>query len=310
MIYFKIGKIPIRKKGILAPMLEFSTLPYRELVRKHNCDLCYTEMVHTNYLANLSSEKLEFEDLLQSTKDDSPTSLQLVGDFTDRKTTLKAASLIDEHKYFDIIDLNLGCPSIRIIKGKSGSALLKDITKITPTIKELCETITKPITIKTRLGFSRNEIPFISTELFKTGINALAIHARCAIDSYNIPCNVQEVRNIKETSPIPIIYNGDINENNYKNYLGFDGLMVARSALGSPCIFDLINCSKQEITKEDKLVAMHEFLTFCTKHPIPFNKLKVSIIPFTKGLIKGSIIRDKISKAKTIDEIKEILPKE
>ncbi len=310
MIKFKIGKVPIRNQGILAPILEFSTLPYRELARAHNCGLCYTEMIHTNHLVNLSRDELFDEEILRSTAEDSPTSCQLVGDFTNKKTTLEAISIIDKHKHFDIIDLNFGCPSQRIISGSSGSGLLKDVTKVTPIIKEICETTTKPVTIKTRLGFTKNEIDFISNEFFKTGIDALAIHARCAKCSYAIPPKSDEVRRIKKISPIPIIYNGDVTEDNYKDYLDFDGVMVARGALGNPGIFDLINGNKEEITREDKLKALHEYVNLWEKYPTSFPKFKVSIIPFIKGTPKSSVLRDRISKAKTISEIRAILPKE
>jgi len=310
MIYFKIGKVRIKKKGVLAPILEFSTLPYRELARKHNCDLCYTEMVHTNHIVNLSKKELFDEEILLSNKEDSPTSCQLVGDFTDKKTTLKAISLIDEHKNFDIIDLNFGCPSQRIIFGRSGSSLLKDITKVTPIIKEACETTTKPITIKIRLGFAKNEINFISSELFKTGINALAIHGRCANKGYATPSQAEDIRKLKEISQIPIIYNGDVNEDNYKDYLDFDGIMVARGALGNPGIFDLINGNKEKINREDRINAVWEYIKLWEKNQTPFPKFKVSIIPFIKGAPKSSVLRNKISNSKTIDEIKSILPKE
>lgn|GEM_PF-1018255 len=310
MIKFKIGKVPIRKQGVLAPILEFSTLPYRELSRIHNCGLCYTEMIHTNHLVNISEDELFQEELLKSTKEDTHTSCQLIGDFTNKKTTIDAVSIIDNHKYFDIIDLNFGCPSQRIISGKSGSGLLKDIPRVIPVIKEICEITTKPVTIKTRLGFTKNEIEFISKEFIKTGIDALAIHARCAKDSYAVPAKPDQVRKIKKETTIPIIYNGDVNEANYKYFLDFDGIMVARSALGNPGIFDLINRNKGTITKEDKQLALFEFLELLEKHPISFQKLKISILPFIKGTPKSSVLRDKISKAKTISEIRDILPKE
>jgi len=307
MIHFKIGKIPISKKGIFAPLLDYSTLPYRLLVREHNCDLCYTEMVHTHHIANLSPEQLEKEELLASTKEDKHTSLQLVGDFTDKKTTLAAARIIDCNKHFDIIDLNLGCPSERIIAGRSGSAHLKDITKIIPIIKELKETCSKPITVKTRLGYSKNEINFIYSELLKTGIDGIAIHARTAQENYSTPAKPEVVRDLIKNATIPIIYNGDINEKNYSDFLDFPALMVGRGALGYPQIFDLIDNKKKEIKIRDRIKTLEEYIKLCEKHPIPFTKLKIASLLFIKEIPGSTIIRNNLSQAKSIPEIQEII---
>jgi len=307
MIYFKIGKIPLHRKGVFAPLLDYSTLPYRLLVREHNCDLCYTEMIHTRHIANLSPEQLNKEELLASTKEDKPTSLQLVGDFTDKKTTLAAARIIDAHKNFDIIDLNLGCPSMRIIAGRSGSAHLKDITKITPIIKELKETCSKPITVKTRLGYSKNEINFIYSELLKTGIDGIAIHARTAQENYSAPSRSEIVRQLLKDATIPIIYNGDINEKNYTDFLDFPALMVGRGALGYPQIFDLINNSVPEINIRNRIKTLEEYIKLCEAHPISFTKLKIASLLFIKEIPGSPAIRNNLSQAKSISELKEII---
>ncbi len=307
MIYFKIGKVPISKRGIFAPLLDYSTLPYRLLVREHNCDLCYTEMVHTHHIANLSLEQLKTEELLASTKEDTHTSLQLVGDFTDKKTTLAAARIIDSNKNFDIIDLNLGCPSMRIIAGRSGSAHLKDITTIIPVIKELKETCSKPITVKTRLGYSKNEINFIYSELLKTGIDGIAIHARTAQENYSTPSKPEVIRQLLKDATIPIIYNGDINEKNYSTFLDLPALMVGRGALGCPQIFDLIDNKKKEIKIKDRLKTLNEYIKLCEKHPIPFTKLKIASLLFIKEIPGSTVIRNNLSQAKSISDIQEII---
>jgi len=309
MIYFKIGNIPIHKKGVFAPLLDYSTLPYRLLVREHNCDLCYTEMVHTYHITSLDSSLFNKEELLMSASEDKTTSLQLVGDFTNKKTTLDAAHIIDKYKSFNIIDLNLGCPSERIIAGKSGSAHLKDITKIISIIKELKETCSKPITVKTRLGYSKNEINFIYSELLKTGIDAIAIHARTAKNNYSIPSSPDIVRDLIKESPVPIIYNGDVNEKNYQDYLDFPALMVGRGALGFPQIFDLIDGKKKEIKINERIKTLNEYITLCKKHPISFTKVKIAALLFIKEIPGSTVIRNKISQSKSIEEILEITKK-
>ncbi len=304
---FKIGKVTIRNKGVLAPMLEFTTLPFRLLCKKYGCGLTYTEMIHTFHIKKIDINEIES---LSSCEKDNPTSVQLVGDFTNKQLTIDAAHILDKHKHFNIIALNLGCPSKKIISGNSGSALLKDISKITPVIKEIKETCKKPITTKVRLGYLKNEINYISKQLEKTGIDAIAIHARTANQNYGAPADVDSVRKIKEQLNMPVIYNGDVNQHNFQDLLDFDGLMVGRNALGNPLIFKQIKENNIfEINYNQKLDALKEFLDLCNLHPIPFGKLKVSVLPFISGFPQSSVLRNKISMSKTEVELKEILNK-
>jgi len=311
MIYFKINKVPIRHRGILAPMLDFSTLPFRLLCKDYKCGLTYTEMIHVSFINNQSG-LLVNKDIFRSVKDDYPTSIQLVGDFTKRKEALSAVHLIDAHKNYKIIDLNFGCPSDKITVGNSGSALLKDISKVIPIIKEIKDTCKKPITVKTRLGYSKNEIDLISKELFKTGIDALAIHGRRTIDNYSILSDISSIKKINKTSPVPIIYNGDVTSHNLSRFDDFLGIMVGRGALGNPQIFSQIdnysnNKPFSEPTLDDRLDSLMSFFKFCKQHPIMYPKLKIMVLAFFKGVSGASKIRDLISSCKSEDEILDVI---
>ncbi|MFH0905911.1 MAG: tRNA-dihydrouridine synthase family protein [archaeon] len=310
MSYFKIGKVVIRGKGILAPIADYSTLPFRLLCREYGCSLLHTEMLHINYLLNHDINDIS---LLETCSKDNPLSVQLVGNFTNRKLTLDACNLISANKKFGkIIDLNLGCPASRIIGSNSGSALLKDIDKIIPIIKEIKQTINKPLTVKTRLGFNKNEIEKISNKLISTGIDALTIHGRLATNGYNIKSNIKEVYNIKENYQIPIIYNGDINSSSLNEILQYDfaGFMVARAAIKDPRIFSEINnyFSNKKANynlqdKDEKQKIIKKFLKIENKYQIKLNKLKLILLSLFSEKCGAKLIRTKICCTKTRDEL-------
>ncbi len=311
MIHFKLKNVSIKHKGVLAPMQEYTHLPFRLLCNEYKAGLTFSEMISIHQILNFKDDLSKLDNLFSIDKE-GKTAVQLFGNFSDRKKTLEAVHILDKYKYFDIIDLNFGCPSLKIINSKGGSFNLTQINKVIPVIDELVSTTVKPITIKTRLGFSKNEINLISSSLFKAGIAGVSIHGRLASENYSHSSNVMAVRQIKEISPVPIIYNGDVTKDNFKQYLDFDGVMVGRESLGNPFIFKQIDSFVNDrvvLEKENNNNVVLRFLDLVKQYPISFAKLKTSLIPFFKDKVGSSKIRKKISISKDLDEITEIVDK-
>ncbi len=292
-------------------MQEYTHLPFRLLCKKYGAGLLFTEMVSTRHVLEFK-EDLSSLDLLKTSFDDTPTAVQLFGDFKDKRTTLNAIHVLDKYKSFDIIDLNLGCPSLKIINSKSGSYNLKQIDQICPVIKEAVETCKKPITIKTRLGFNSIDIDKIYLSLIKAGISAISIHGRLASENYSVRSRVEVVKQISQNLSIPVIYNGDVCQDNLDLFSSFQGVMVGRAALGNPFIFKQINSFYKKgvsLKRTEDFSELDLFLKLLKKNPISFSKLKVSLIPFFKGKEGSSKIRDDIAKAKDFTEIIKVLDK-
>jgi tRNA-dihydrouridine synthase B len=306
---FKIKNLKIKNKGILAPMLEYTTLPFRLLCKDYGASLVFTEMVHTNYISKI--EDLSKISLLDSNSLEKPVGVQIIGDFTNKKEFLKSIYLLDDYKYFDIIDLNLGCPSKRITDNNFGSALLKNIDSILPNIKEAVETTKKPITIKTRLGFSKNNIASISTKLINTNISALTIHGRTTKDDYSIKSRYKDILKISKENSIPIIYNGDLNKDNIEffNSLDFAGLMIGRSALNDPSIFKNINKNNFKKNYKNTKSILNDFLKYSIEYNLPLRQIKIMLLQLVNSIEHCRKYRLEISKSKNIEDIKVIINK-
>ena len=311
MIDFKIKNIPIAKKAILAPMLEFTNLPLRLLAKKYGAALTYTEMIHVHYLLNKDISEIP---ILKSNSNDTPTAVQLVGDFT-KKETIKAAQILDKSKAFDIIDFNFGCPSQKIMAGNAGSKLLQNISKAIPIIKEIKETTNKPITIKTRLGYMQNDIEKIIINFEKANIDAITIHARASNEFYNIKSNSDIVRKVILETSIPIIYNGDINKSNFNDFLDFPRIMIGRGALGNLFIFKQINSfiKNNELLEKpeyESLDELKQYLDLCDKYNYDWLDIKKTIIPFISGFEDASKLRNSLSQVTNNQEFKQIINKQ
>jgi tRNA-dihydrouridine synthase B len=308
MINFKIKDIPIRHRGILAPMQEYSHLPFRLLCKDYNAGLTYTEMVNIHHVLEYR-EDLSKLDLLDSVKNEGPVSVQLAGDLSLSKC-IDAAHLIDNYDSFDIIDFNLGCPSIKIVNSNTGAYNLKQLDKVYPILKEIIDTCNKPITVKLRLGFNEDILDDMLFKFEKLGVSAIALHGRLATDHYNVPSKISSITPLVKDLSIPFIYNGDVNETNLGHLEQFEALMVARESLGNPFIFKQIDYFTKNnilLEKDTSFEALFSFLEYVKKYPISFAKFKVSLIPFFKNKKGSSRIRELISKAKDFKEISDIL---
>ena len=299
---FKIGKITIRNKGVLAPMLDYTNLSFRRLCAENNCALPYTEMVHINHILDMPLEEIPE---LKTKDEDYPVSLQMVGNFTDSKKT-KAAFKKIESLSFKIIDSNLGCPSPKIEAGRSGAFILDDIDKVSKTIKDLKQETNKFITAKVRLGFTKNKISVIAKSLENAGIDAIAIHGRLKTQGYNTPADYRAVEKIARELSIPVIYNGDINLNNYNLFNDIDvfsGLMVGRTALSNPEIFSLISDKKAK-TREENIKL---FIKLSKKYDLEIKYQKNNLLQLVSGFSGSRSLRSKIAIAKTQEDIDFIL---
>jgi len=299
----KIGKIKLKNKGILAPMLEYTNLSFRQLCAKNYCALLYTEMIHINHILNNSSVVFDTKD------EDYPLSLQLVGDFTNRKLTISAVNIIEKTKGYDIIDFNLGCPSPKIAAGKAGATLLQRMDCVSKTLKEIKETTTKPITAKIRLGYDFDNSLEIIKKLEWSGIDAVAIHGRLAIQDYFVPSDYNKVISLTKETALPIIYNGDISLNNhfmFENIDSFLALMIGRAALTSPSIFCNIANKKQCSLKENLI----DFYKISKKHRNPLINQKLVLLKMISGFKGSRQLRAKISSVKKEEELFDCLKEE
>ncbi|NLM98178.1 MAG: tRNA-dihydrouridine synthase family protein, partial [Halanaerobiaceae bacterium] len=117
----KIGDIEIDVPVILAPMAGVTDYPYRQIIRKMGCKLLYSEMVSSNGLVSGNKRTIE---LLEHSRDNNAfVSIQLFGN--EPSIMAEAASIAEEEFQPDFIDINMGCPTPKIVKNGAGSALMK-----------------------------------------------------------------------------------------------------------------------------------------------------------------------------------------
>ena len=289
-------------------MIDITNLPYRLLCRKTGASLCFTEMI---YIDSIIHKNKKTKKLMETNNLDSPIGIQVTGN--NLESFRKAIPYL---KKYDLVDINCGCPSDRIIGNKAGSFLLNNPEKIADIIKLLkSEGLT--VTAKIRLGFKENKVIKIVKIIEKAGADAITIHGRLASQDYDVKADWNEIKKAKSALHIPVIANGDITSGkDAKELLDFcDGIMIARAAIGDPLVFSRISKylkTGKEIPSnfKENIKLLNEYLQLCRKYKFNnLSRIKYIGTKFIKNVKNAGKQRKELMQSKSISEIEDFVGK-
>jgi nifR3 family TIM-barrel protein len=251
---------------VLAPMADVTDCVFREIINKYGKpDVFWTEFVSADGLAHPQArEKLLID--LKFSPNEHPIVAQIFGG---KPENIREAAKLCKELGFDGIDINMGCPDKSIEKQCAGAAMMKDPKLAREVVRAAIEGGEGlPISVKTRIGYNKNEIDTWIRELLSEDIAVLTVHLRTRKEMSLVPARWDLMKDVlairDEMKKDTLIFgNGDAldiaDAEKKVADTGCDGVMLGRAIFGNPWLF---SCKGQSFTKvpsvEEKLRVMVE----------------------------------------------------
>lgn len=300
----------------LAPMADVTDAAFRRVINKYGKpDIFWTEFVSADGLISEGRKALKI-DLLYSNKE-KPIIAQL---FSSNVEKMRKAAKLIALLGFSGVDINMGCPDKKVEKQGAGAAMMKDKDKAKEIIEAVKDGIKDSkkknvsISVKTRIGYNKNEINEWIPFLLSQDLDALTIHARTRKEMSLVPARWEHVKEVVEIRnkmgvKTKIIGNGDVNDIKEGKKLaketGCDGVMVGRGIFGNPWFF-----SGKIPTKKEKLKVLVEhtkiFNKLLGKHK-NFSIMKKHYKAYVNGFDGAKELRMKLMETKNVGEVEKII---
>ena len=334
----KIGKTTFPTRPLfLAPMEDVTDIGFRMLCKRFGAQMVYTEFVSAEALVRSIKSTVN---KLTVCDEERPVGIQIYG--RDAEAMVEAAKIVEDQAHPDVIDINFGCPVKKVASKGAGAGMLQNIPKLLDITRKVVKAVSTPVTVKTRLGWSHEQIvmgnnptdpylvntPFtpsldsnpasihiadLAERLQDCGIQALTIHGRTRSQMYTGEADWSLIGEVKSNPRIhiPIIGNGDIcsldqADQAFDRY-GVDAVMVGRATFGCPWFF-----SREQLTLDQKIDVLLEQLHINVERldeyrGILHTRRHLAATPIFKGIPDFRQTRIAMLRAETVADLTAII---
>lgn len=309
-------------------MEDVTDAAFRRLIaRKGKPHIMFSEFTSADGLVLApESGQIHLRRKLLYSEEERPIVAQLFSAYPERME--KAAAMVRELG-FDGIDINMGCPDRAIEKGRCGAAMMQDYAlakEIIRAAKRGWEGQTfygrsdlprSPISVKTRIGYAKNELETWLPALLSEGLAAIMIHARTRNEMSDVPAHWEAIRQavaIRDAMGVStlIIGNGDVRDLGRARAkaaeTGCDGVMLGRAIYGNPWLF-----AEHTPTPRERIEALIEHLKLFDEllgDTVNYATMKKHFKAYISGWDNAKELRIRLMETADVAEVLDILQDE
>jgi len=289
----------------LAPMDGYSDSAFRRVCKTVNPSIVtvteFTSADGLHHNAEHLRKKLSFHPSEQ------PVIAQVFG--KNVETFISAAKLCEDMG-FTGIDINMGCPSKKVVKSEHGVALRRKPDLAFKLIEALATNSPLPISVKTRLGWAdADDLIEFGVGAQNAGADMLCIHARTYKEPYNVPAQWEHLYKLKEHLSIPLLGNGGIEsyQDGISKTKNLDGFLIGQATFGNPWIFDP---SEKTLTFPEKVPLIIKHSEWLIEDKGEFKgtrEIRKHLVKYVHGFSGAKDYRSKLVHVKNLNDIKTVL---
>ncbi|EMR08175.1 hypothetical protein PNEG_03348 [Pneumocystis murina B123] len=296
---FSAAKCEKRPLYISGPMVRYSKLPFRSLVRIYGVDLAYTPMmVAKEFLFHSNARYCDFSTNL----DDRP----VVSQFASNDPIILGRAVEIISNYVDGISLNCGCPQSWVCQEGLGAHLMHDLQNVCEMVKAVKERCGRQMCVEVKIrihGDLRKTVDW-AQKVQAAGIDYIVVHGRRRNQRSSEPVNLNAIKLIKESLNIPVVANGDVftfsDVNNIAKYTNADGIMSSRGILANPALFSGFDTCPWS--------AIERFIEYSLSYGLNFHLFKYHILKMMGKILnkkESCELSNQMSIAEILDWIDE-----
>lgn len=283
----------------------YSDSAFRRLCKAVNPEvITYTEFTSADGLFHSAAkvkQKLAFD------ASEQPILAQIFG--KNRETFVAAAKLCEDMG-FTGVDINMGCPSKKVVKSEHGVALRKKEGLAFDLIEAVATATALPVSVKTRLGWGNAEgLVEFGIGAQNAGANMICIHGRTYVEPYNVPADWNPIYELKRHLSIPVLGNGGVEDraDGLAKLGNLDGFLIGQATFGNPWVFAPDGPPKT-FAEKVPLILQHAQWMIESKGPeVGAREMRKHLLSYVKAIPGARQYRSQLANVWTLDDITTVL---
>ncbi|CAN8063990.1 unnamed protein product [Agarophyton chilense] len=284
---------------VVAPMVDASELPFRDLCRRYGANLAYTPMLHSASFVRDSKYRAEH---FTTHQQDRPLVAQFCAN--NAHTFVEAAKLLQAN--VDAVDLNLGCPQGIARRGRYGAFLMDELHLVRQIVSFASTELDVPVWVKIRVFDDLNQTVDYARMLEAAGASLIAVHGRTRAQKGREcpPADWDKIRAIVKAVNVPVIANGNVrtlqDADRAIAYTGAQAVMSAYALLDYPAVFS------NHITPSRMQLAL-EYIDLAEKYHTPQRMVRLHLFKLFRSRLDANMdLNESVAKCRSYEHFRNV----